>query len=119
MRVLGLSLLATLAVALVPSAASAATVSCPPGKYLVTTADAVASLKATGLPRKTDGYAPRCLVAEAVAAEATRTATFPKSIMVYGARWNGGKWRCTKAGTSVTCRKTGATSRKVTMRLRS
>jgi hypothetical protein len=43
---------------------------------------------------KADGYAPRCLVAEATAAEVRRSGT-PKKVTVYGARWSVGAFRCT------------------------
>ena len=43
---------------------------------------------------KADGYAPRCLVAEATAAEVRRSGT-PKKVTVYGARWTAGEFRCT------------------------
>jgi hypothetical protein len=43
---------------------------------------------------KADGYAPRCLVAEATAAEVRRSGT-PKKVTVYGAAWSVGEFRCT------------------------
>jgi hypothetical protein len=41
-----------------------------------------------------DGYAPRCLVAEATAAEVRRSG-MPKKVTIYGARWSVGEFRCT------------------------
>ena len=43
---------------------------------------------------KADGYAPRCLVAEATAAEVRRSGT-PKKVTIFGAAWSIGSFRCT------------------------
>ena len=64
-------------------------------------------LRAVRLPRLTDGYAPRCLVAEAVAGLAKdrvgraarrhgvdfRVDKRPKRVKPMGARWSGGAYR--------------------------
>lgn len=60
------------AVAVLPMSAQAQTTSCESGAYGLSNHDAetfpvVSRLKAIDLPAKTDGYAPRCLVADAVA----------------------------------------------------
>ena len=87
-------LLMLLFVAAVDSTAEASTVKCrsghfSPGLYAL-------DLRAHDLPRRTDHYAPRCLVAEAaagvIARRWERTLKAPRSIRVYGARWNGGRW---------------------------
>lgn len=89
------------AVAMLAFAAPAAqAVSCKPGKYAGVDHNAfpmVLKLEAVKLPKKTDGYAPRCLVAESVGAALQRSwreFEGPKSVRVYGARWDGGRWRC-------------------------
>jgi hypothetical protein len=38
-------------------------------------------------------------------------------VSVYGARWNGGKWRCSYPGERAVCKKKGKPGRRVTMRL--
>jgi hypothetical protein len=106
-----------LGTAVAPAGASAApTVSCRPGKYLLvdTTGGSfpvISRLRATGLPAKTDGYAPRCLVAEAVAAVVQQHSGKKGRYHVYGARWDGGWWKVsyrTASGSEVakyTCRR--------------
>lgn len=103
--------LALLAAALQPAAAEARTVPCPIGYYLPGLDDdrfpTVHRLRAIDLPRRTDGYAPRCLVAEAVASlvkdkvagAARREGTSfsfaedaPKQVRPQGARWSGGTY---------------------------
>ena len=115
---LGLALLA------LPSPASAATVRCKVGYYapaLDHGKPRVSKLRAIDLPRRTDGYAPRCLVAEAVADAVKRaiqdTGNRPAQVRVFGARWNGGRWTCTYADAATTCRKAGKPSRRVKFRL--
>jgi hypothetical protein len=92
----------------------------------------IGKLRAIDLPRKTDGYAPRCLVAEAVAAKVQakwrRGITHPTVVKVGGARWDGGRWRVSArlvtvhfgSGTStyaaVTARRVGARHQRVTFR---
>ena len=64
---------------------------------------------------KADGYAPRCLVAEATAAQVQYRAhdggTLPAKVRVGGARWGVGAYRCTyeaKTGyTQAQCVHTG------------
>ncbi len=116
-------LIALLALAATAAPASADTITCDPGEYLLLHGEnpTIAALKAHNLPRKTDGYAPRCLVAEAIASEIQRTlqngGAKPRTVRVYGARWNGGKWRCRYPGERASCRKQGKPKRRVTMRL--
>lgn len=54
-------------------------------------------LRAHNLPRRTDGYAPRCLVAESVAGMVQTKwgngVGFPQRVRVMGARWYAGYWR--------------------------
>lgn len=111
------------AVASVAPPAGAATTNCRVGFYAPGLEDAtprVANLRARNLPRRTDGYAPPCLVAETVAREVQTRASRskrPARVRVFGARWNGGTWRCRYAGKSATCRKTGKPRRRVTLTL--
>ncbi len=102
----------TIAVALItvavlgglPSAANAATTRCSGHDYWLIDRDAfpsIGKLRATNLPRLTSDYAPRCLVAEAVAGlvqDGFRfydgKAHFPRRVHPRGARWNGGRYRC-------------------------
>jgi hypothetical protein len=89
----------------------------------------IGKLRAIGLPRRTDGYAPPCLVAEAVAAKVQvkwrRGMKQPTTVTVRGARWNGGRWRVTAkirqpSGktpyAAVTARHVGASEQRVTFR---
>src|ERR1700754_633836 len=119
-----IALLAAAAIGLTAAApASADTITCDPGQYLRLHGEnpTIERLKAHNLPRKTDGYAPRCLVAEAIASEIQRTlqdgGAKPRRLNVYGARWNGGKWRCSYSGDRASCRKKEKPKRRVTMRL--
>jgi hypothetical protein len=112
-----LAVLLLLAVA--PATASADHVKCPIGHYLsgkeFLDID-VKNLRAHNLPRRTDGYAPRCLVAEAVLSEMDlEYPPLPARLNVYGARWDGGKWRCTYPTGRAVCRTVGKPRRKVTM----
>ncbi len=122
-RVPLIALLAAAATAVAAAPASADTVTCEAGKYQLLHGEnpRIANLKAHNLPRKTDGYAPRCLVAEAIASEIQRTlqngGKAPRAVTVYGARWNGGTWRCRYPGERVSCRKQGKRARRVTMKL--
>ena len=105
-------LLALVAAVLVPAAAEAHTAKCRIGYFLPGLDDdefpTIHRLRATDLPRRTDGYAPRCLVAEAVAAlvkdkvaRALRRKGHafslvddaPKRVRPQGARWSGGTYR--------------------------
>jgi hypothetical protein len=89
----------------------------------------IGKLRAIGLPRKTDGYAPRCLVAEALAARVQakwrQGVKQPTTVRVGGARWDGGRWRVIAAihqpsgrtpYAAVTARKVGASKQRVTFR---
>lgn len=53
--------------------------------------------RAINLPRRTSGYAPRCLVADSIAGLIQvyfhKHKRFPRSLQVHGARWNAGTWR--------------------------
>jgi hypothetical protein len=58
----------------------------------------ISNLRAVNPPRKTDGYAPRCLVAESVAAMVQSWASdhmghIPRTVEPMGARWDGRTWR--------------------------
>ena len=70
---------------------------------------------------RADGYAPRCLVAEAVAMRVVSPKHRPAKVDVYGARWNGGTYRCSyaeKSGyTQVQCSHTGKDAATVRFRL--
>jgi hypothetical protein len=112
------------AAALVAAApASAVTITCDPGEYLLLHGEnpTIEDLKAHNLPRKTSGYAPRCLVAEAIAAEIQRTLQDgkqpPRTVAVMGAQWSSGKWRCSYPGDRAVCKRKGKPWRRVTMRL--
>jgi hypothetical protein len=112
------------AAALVAAApASAVTITCDPGEYLLVGGEnpTIEDLKAHNLPRKTDGYAPRCLVAEAIAAEIQSALQngekAPRTVSVMGARWSSGKWRCSYPGDRAVCKRKGKPWRRVTMRL--
>lgn len=95
---------AAILLALAPSAASAK--ACGGDTYGAidrTAFPTVGNLKAVGLPKKTDGYAPRCLVAESVAGlvqaswrdDGNGQWSFAATVRPRGARWDGGRWRCT------------------------
>jgi hypothetical protein len=86
---------------LAPSAAGAQTTKCNGHTYFgidPSAFPAIQQLRAINLPRLTDGYAPRCLVAESVAGlvqtrwRATR-GHLPRLVHPRGARWDGGIWR--------------------------
>ncbi len=108
-----------------PATAAAGHVSCRVGYYSPgadTASPTVTSLRAHNLPRKTDGYAPRCLVAEAIVGEDPvplrgRAGSCPRRLWIYGARWNGGRWRCSYPAGRAVCRRIGKPSRRVTMDL--
>src|SRR5690242_13176470 len=98
-RLLTAALILAAALTALPAAASARTVRCRPGRYrLVDPAlfPGIGHLRAAGLPRRTDGYAPRCLVAEAIAAGIQQFwadhKRLPRRLHVFGARWEGGRW---------------------------
>ncbi len=118
-----LSLLLALAVlALTPATGQAAAKlkyhACDGKKYLLLDPDGdplVKLLRIKMAKSKADGYAPRCLVAEAVAMQVQMGAsdgkTPPATITVYGARWGIGKVKCRYTPmtgyTQAQCVKTG------------
>jgi hypothetical protein len=90
-------------------AAHASTVKCRTGYFapgLDRESPRASRLRAIDLPRLTDGYAVRCLVAESVAADVQlafhRDHRLPKSVRTFGARWNGGTWQVAASGKHVT-----------------
>jgi hypothetical protein len=91
-------LAAALAVA---GTAHAATVTCRPGAFGGVDRGAFPSvgfLRAINLPRRTDGYAPRCLVADSIGGLVQvgyerRHGRLPTRVYPRGARWDGGVWR--------------------------
>jgi hypothetical protein len=120
--------LALLAAALFAPAAAAKTVSCEIGHYFpgrAPTSTTPQDLKAINLPRLTDGYAPRCLVAETLlnwALDDIAAGRKPRArIWARGARWNGGRWRCRYTTTgdhrNASCRQSGRPKRRVTYAL--
>ena len=132
---------ATFAAALmIPAGASAKTVPCDGTTYggVSDSFPGVAKIRAHNLPGKTDGYAPRCLVAESVAGRVQmemgdgEAPFYPKRVRVYGARWDGGTWKMryrqvtvtTPEGDdwtyeAVTGRKVGKPRQRITFRLTS
>src|SRR5262245_29345486 len=84
--------------ALVATAANAQTTICSGERYLLIDDGfpGVRALRAIDLPVLTDGYAPRCLVAEAVAGlvqdGVQRKQRLPAVVHPRGARWDGGLW---------------------------
>lgn len=116
--------LASTSAAAAPAAARADSVSCRVGYYIPgadTASPTALNLRAHNLPRRTDGYAPRCLVAEAIVGRIqdrfAESGRLPAKVRVYGARWDGGRWRCTYPPTRGVCRKIGKPRRRVTMDL--
>ena len=67
-------LLAVVLVVPATAEAKATTITCDAGQYQLLHGEnpRIAKLRAHNLPRKTSGYAPRCLVAEAIAADIQR-----------------------------------------------
>lgn len=119
-----IALLAAAATAVAAASASADTVTCAPGEYLLIHGEnpRIADLRAHNLPRKTSGYAPRCLVAEAIAAEVQRALQDgkrpPRTVSTYGAQWSSGKWKCSyREEVNVTCKKKNKPKRRITFRL--
>lgn len=131
MRRLSLILVAVIAaLALTPATGQAAKLKyhgCDGKKYWLVkdlTDPSVTGLRIKMRKSRADGYAPRCLVAEATAAEAQRGAhdgTPPAEINVFGARWGVGKYKCTyeaKSGyTQAQCRHSGKDANTVRFRL--
>jgi hypothetical protein len=125
---LAAALVALLAAAVAAPAASARTVTCEPGKYspeLGEDPHPVRNLRAIDLPRLTDGYAPRCLVAEGLASRVAfdvgEGRKPPARVKVFGARWYGGSWRCKYRSVgdhrNASCRQSGHAKRRVTFEL--
>ena len=57
----------------------------------------ISQLRAINLPRRTDGYAPRCLVAETIAGQVQRRqGSAPLRLRIHGARWDAGTWFVTR-----------------------
>ena len=124
LRLTLIALLAAAATAVAAAPASADTITCDPGEYQLLHGEnpTIADLKAHNLPRKTDGYAPRCLVAEAVVAEIQlgydeQQGRLPPRLRVFGARWSAGRWRCSYPEGRGICRKIGKPHRRVTVDL--
>jgi hypothetical protein len=104
--------------------AQAETKRCRVGYYIPgadTAQPDITKLRAHDLPRRTDGYAPRCLVAEAIVGRIQdrfeRTGSLPATVRIGGAAWSGGRWDCTYGDGRATCRKRGKPRRRVTMRI--
>jgi hypothetical protein len=70
---------------------------------------------------RADGYAPRCLVAEATAMMVTGPDTPPDKVTVYGARWAVGDYKCTyedrSGSTQAQCVHTGKDANTVRFRI--
>jgi hypothetical protein len=83
-----------------PNTAGAQTTKCNGHTYLLIDPNgfpSIQQLRAVNVPPLTDGYAPRCLVAEGVAGLVqdrwSTTHRLPRLVHPMGARWNGGIWR--------------------------
>jgi hypothetical protein len=114
---IGRTLLAVALPLVLAAPAHAATTKCKSGVYLVETKK-VKDIRASNLPSQTDGYAPRCLVAEAVVQfvlDGRNGHKLPGTVHVYGAAWDGGRWKISHSGEKVTARQ-GA-RKKVTFEL--
>ena len=93
------------ALALIPAAGHSAALkfrSCPGDRYLLINQDqppAVKLLRIKMRATKADGYAPRCLVAEAVAGDVQSYGRvgekLPSTVRVVGAKFDAGPFRCT------------------------
>ncbi len=93
----GATVLAALALA---PAASAQTTKCRGNRYLVIQSSGFPGIRnerAINLPRRTSGYAPRCLVADSIASGIqyfwSQHQRLPHSLPVHGARWDAGVWQ--------------------------
>jgi hypothetical protein len=116
-------------VALTPAAGGAAAAklayhACDGKKYqlLIGRDPSVELLRIKMRKSRADGYAPRCLVAEATAAEVINDfSPPPKKVTVYGARWSVGTYRCTYeakgAYTQAQCVHTGKDANTVRFRV--
>ena len=104
-----LLLLAALLAVPATAQAKAITITCDAGQYLLLHGEnpRIADLKAHNLPRRTSRYAPRCLVAEAIASDIQRALQnghkAPRRLSVYGARWGAGRWRCSYPSDRADC----------------
>ena len=123
-RVPLIALLAAAATAVAAAPASADTVTCAPGQYLLLRGEnpRITDLRAHNLPPRTDGYAPRCLVAEAIAAEIQRKLQdgkkAPHTVSTYGAQWSSGRWKCRyPTQDRASCKKKKRPKQRITMRL--
>ena len=118
-----LLLLAALLAVPATAQAKAITITCDAGQYQLLHGEnpRIADLKAHNLPRRTSGYAPRCLVAEAIASDIQQALQngrkAPRTLSAYGARWGAGRWRCSYPGDRADCHRKGMPRRRVTMRL--
>lgn len=97
MRKLILAALATATVLAVPATASASSNTIDLPREYQKSFPAVERVKATNVPRLTDGYAPRWLVAQGLVGviqyRMSEGKGIPSRVWVRGARWNGGYWR--------------------------
>jgi hypothetical protein len=130
---LGAATVALAALALLPAAGHAAALkfhACDGKKYQLLHPGSGADVKVLRIKMrkaKADGYAPRCLVAEATAAEVKTelriTGELPSKVRVYGARWYVGNFKCTyeaKTGyQQAVCVHTGKEAATVRFRLMS
>jgi hypothetical protein len=99
-RVLSAAAVAACALLIGATGANAQTTRCNGNHYLLIDghgSPSVSNIVAVGLPRLTDGYAPGCLVAEALAGDVQQFHRlhhrYPKSLHTYGAQWDGGVWK--------------------------
>jgi len=108
-----LLLLAALLAVPATAQAKAITITCDAGQYQLLHGEnpRIVDLKAHNLPRRTSGYAPRCLVAEAIASDMQRALQnghkAPRRLSVYGARWGAGHWRCSYPSDRADCHRKG------------
>lgn len=79
--------------------ATAQTTICRGNHYLLIDKSAfptIRNLRAVNLPTLTEGYAPRCLVAESIASDIqyywSNHQRFPRSVWPHGASWTGHIW---------------------------
>jgi hypothetical protein len=98
------TLAAAFAVPSIASASSTVTLKMP--REMQSQFPSVRSVKATNLPTKTYGYAPRWLVAETAVGQIqykmSETGRIPKTVHPQGARWDGGKWRVSYRVVTIT-----------------
>jgi hypothetical protein len=91
------ALAALAALALAVPAGAATVVNCEHSVYAMSLNTGhvfpwVTRLAAVNVPRLTEGYAPRCLVAASVASTVQLAGGHPGSYNVYGAQWGAGRW---------------------------